>query len=412
MKYIISIVLFLCIFDSYSQEKDLTFYLQKAQKNSPLLIDLKNQIRTNSIDSLILRASNKPQVTASAFANYAPLIDSVGYDSAVTNGQTLSALVGVRKNIIPKSVLNSQANAYKLIKDALVLNKKIATKDLNKAVTSQYISASGTSEQVVYNQKIEKLLKEEGLILKKLTQNSVYKQTDYLIFLSTIKNQEYTVLQFKQQYQNDLGLLNYLAGEVDSTYVKLKKPEIELKSIQNSKKSIFFKQFEIDSLKFQNQNKLIDNAYKPQLSLLADAGYLSSFAITPHKNFGVSVGAGLTIPIFDGGQRSLNHQKISVGLETNAAYKNNFTKQYQQQLLQLNQKLKQSKVSEKQLQSQLIIVEALIEANKKLLVTGDALITEYVLALGNLISIKNAISQNQINTLQLINEINYWKLNE
>ena len=81
-------------------------------------------------------------------------------------------------------------------------------------------------------------------------------------------------------------------------------------------------------------------------------------------------------------------------------------------MLQLNQKLKQNKVAEKQLQSQLIIVEALIEANKKLLVTGDALITEYVLALGNLISIKNAISQNQINTLQLINEINYWKLNE
>ena len=78
----------------------------------------------------------------------------------------------------------------------------------------------------------------------------------------------------------------------------------------------------------------------------------------------------------------------------------------------LNQKLKQTKSLENQLQSQLIIVEALIEANKKLLVTGDALITEYVLVLGNLISIKNAIAQNQINTLQLINEINYWKLNE
>ncbi len=412
MKYLISTVLFLCFINSFSQEKDLNFYLQKAQKNSPLLVDLKNQIRSNSLDSLILRATYKPQVSASAQAYYAPLVDSVGYDSAVTNGQTLSALVGVRKNIIPKSVFNSQANSYKLIKDALVINKKIAVKDLNKAITSQYILASGTSEQVIYNKKIEKLLKEEGLILKKLTQNSVYKQTDYLIFLSTIKNQEYTVLQFQQQYQNDLGLLNYLAGEVDSTFVKLKKPEIELKLIQNQEKSIFFKQFEIDSLKYQNQNKLIDNAYKPQLSLLADAGYLSSFTVNPHKNFGVSVGAGLIIPIFDGGQRSLNHQKISVGIETNAAFKSNFTKQYQQQLLLLNQKLKQAKASEKQLQSQLIIVEALIEANKKLLVTGDALITEYVLALGNLIAIKNAISQNQINTLQLVNEINYWKLNE
>ena len=412
MKYLVSFVLILLIFKSFSQEKDLKFYIEKAQKNSPLLKDLKNQIQSNSIDSLILRASYKTQVNANAFANYAPIIDSVGYDSAVTNGQTLTALIGLRKNIIPKTVINSQANSYKLIKEAVVLNKKIATKDLNKAITSQYIAASGTSEQVLYNQKIEKLLKDEGLILKKLTQNSVYKQTDYLIFLSTIKNQEYTVLQFKQQYQNDLGLLNYLSGEVDSTFVQLKKPEIALQSVQKSEKSIFFKQFEIDSLRFQNQNKLIDNAYKPQFSLLADAGYLSSFAITPHKNFGVSVGAGLTIPIYDGGQRSLNHQKITVGLATNAAYKNNFTKQYQQQLLLLNQKLKQTKSLENQLQSQLIIVDALIEANKKLLVTGDALITEYVLALGNLISIKNAIAQNQINILQLINEINYWKLNE
>ena len=403
--------MFVCC-KSFSQEKDLNFYLQKAQKNSPLLIDLKNQVRSNSIDSLILRATYKPQVYGSAFEYYAPVIDSVGYDNAVTNGQTLTAMVGVRKNIIPKSIINSQSNSFKLIKDALVLNKKIATKDLNKTIIAQYISTSGTSEQIVYNQKIEKLLKEESLILKKLTQNSVYKQTDYLIFLSTIKNQEYTVLQYKQQYQNDLGLLNYLSGEVDSTYVKLKKPEIELKSIENGTKSIFFKQFEIDSLKFQNQNKLIDIAYKPQLALLADAGYLSSFAINPHKNFGVSVGAGLTIPIFDGGQRALNHQKITVGLETNAAYKTNFTKQYLQQLLQLNQKLKQSKATEIQLESQLAIVESLIEADKKLLLTGDALITEYVLALGNLIAIKNAIGQNQINSLQLINEINYWKLNE
>jgi len=30
---------------------------------------------------------------------------------------------------------------------------------------------------------------------------------------------------------------------------------------------------------------------------------------TPHKNFGMSIGAGLSIPIYDGGQRSLNHQK-------------------------------------------------------------------------------------------------------
>ncbi|MBC7524851.1 MAG: TolC family protein [Flavobacterium sp.] len=410
IKYII--LIFLCCFKLFSQERDLNYYLEKAQKNSPLLIDLKNQIRSNSLDSLLVRATYKTQVNGSVLANYAPQIDSIGYDNAVTNGQTLTALVSARKNLIPKSIINSQANSFKLIKELLQINRKIAVKDLNKAITSQYIATAGTSEQIIYNQKIEKLLNDEGGILKKLTQNSVYKQTDYLIFLSTIKNQEFILLQLKQQYQNDLGLLNYLSGEVDTTFVKLKNPDIQLKDNLNSEKNIFFKPFEIDSLRFQNQNKIIDNFYKPQFTLLADAGYLSSFAIKPYRNFGFSVGAGLTIPIFDGGQRSLNHQKIAVNIETNLAYLTNFKKQYKQQLLQLNQKLEQIKTSENQLQSQLKIVDALIDAQKKLLLTGDVQITEYAIAIGNLIAINNAISQNQINTFQLINEINYWKLNE
>ena len=78
----------------------------------------------------------------------------------------------------------------------------------------------------------------------------------------------------------------------------------------------------------------------------------------------------------------------------------------------LNQRLKQVDDIEKQLQSQLIISDALIEANKKLLLSGDAQITDYVIAIGNFITIKNTISQNKSNKLQIINEINYWSFNE
>lgn len=406
------LILFFIAFKSFSQEKDLNFYLQKAQMNSPFLTDLKNQIKSNSLDSLLFRATRKPQVSGNLNANYAPLLDSIGYDATLSNHKTLSALMGVNQRILSKNLIKSQSQSYKLITEALVLNKKIAVKDLNKTITSQYISASGTAEQIIYNQKINALLKNEATLLKKLTQNSVYKQTDYLIFLASIKQQDLIVLQLKQQYQNDLGLLNYLSGEVDSTFVKLKKPEIALKSIQKDDKIIFFKTFEMDSLKIQNQNKLIDNTYKPTISLLGDAGYMSSFVNSPYKNFGFSVGVGASIPIYDGHQRSLQHQKNETILQTNLAYKTNFKKQYSQQLLLLNQKLKQSTEVENQLSSQLTITEALIEADKKLLVTGDAQITEYVIAIGNLISIKNAISQNNINKLQTINEINYWSFNE
>lgn len=406
------ILVFLCAVKSYSQEKDLNYFLTKAQNNSPLLTDLKNQIKGATIDSLLFRSTRKPQVNGNLLANYAPVISDFGYDTAITNGQSVSGLLGINQKILGKNQLKSQSETYKLVKEALVLNKKIALKDLNKAIISQYITASSTAEQISYNQKTAILLKTEASILKKLTQNSVYKQTDYLIFSSTVKLQELVLLQLKNQYQNDLALLNYLSSETDTTFVALKKPDISLRPNKTSDKFIFLKQFEVDSLKIQNQNKLIENGYKPAVSLLGDAGYLSSFANLPYKNFGFSVGLGMTIPIYDGGQRALQHQKNEVALATNSAYKTNFNKQYNQQLLMLQQQLKQALAIDNQLQSQLIITDALIEANKKLLLTGDAQITEYVIAVGNLISIRNAISQNNSNKLQIINQINYWSFNE
>ena len=411
MKYRFYFIALLCLFKSFSQEKDLTYFLVKAQNNAPLLSDIQNQISANKLDSLLNRATNKPQLTGNVSANYAPIINGIGYDNTVTNGQVLSGLLGINKKILSQNALNTQADSYKFIKEGLLTTKKVALKYLNKAITTQYITASGSLEQIEYNSKIGNLLKQEAAILKKLTQSSVYKQTDYLLFSSTVKQQEYTLLQFKQQYQNDLSLLNYLSGEVDTTNVILKKPSIALESIQKNEKSIFMKQFEIDSLKFQNQNKLIDYSYKPQLSLLADAGYLSSFAVTPYKNFGVSVGLGMSIPIYDGGQRKFLHQKNQINSETSLIYKANFKRQYEQQLQMLHQKLNQYLAVEKQLRSQLLITDTLVEAYKRLLLTGDVQITDYVIAIGNLITINNTISQNNISKLQTITEINYWSQN-
>ncbi|WP_394775398.1 TolC family protein [Flavobacterium sp.] len=411
MKKYFFFILVLIGIRSFSQEKDLIYFIEKARTNSPLLADYQNQIKISTLDSLLNRAAYKTQIAGNLNANYAPVINGYGYDTALSNGQMVSALVGVNKRILGKNQINSQADSFKLIKDALVINKKIAVKDLDKSIIAQYIAAFGTETQMTYNNKITSLLKEEEVILKKLARNSIYKQTDYLIFNATVKQQELTALQLKQQYQNDLALLNYLTGETDTTFVKLKTPDLTIKSDQEQN-SIFFKQFEVDSLKIKNSDKLIDNAYKPSLSLLGDAGYNSSFIYQGYKNFGVSVGLGLNIPIYDGNQRSLQHQKNSMALATIDSYNKNFKRQYDQQLLLLNQKFNQSTETYKVLQSQLAVAETLIEANKKLLLTGDAQITEYIIALSNIISIQDAISQNTVNKLQIINEINYWKANE
>lgn len=411
MKWCFFFIVVLIGCKTFSQEKDLFYFIDKARINSPLLADYQNQIKISTLDSLLNRASYKTQVAANLNANYAPVINGYGYDTALSNGQAVSALVGFNQRILGKGQINSQAESFKLIKDALIINKKVAVKDLDKNIISQYITAYGTEKQMVFNDKITTLLKEEESILKKLTKSSIYKQTDYLIFNATIKQQELKALQLKQQYQNDLALLNYLTGERDTTLVKLKAPNLTIKS-DTEQGNIFLKQYETDSLKIKNADKLIDNNYKPSVALLGDAGYNSSFIYQGYKNFGFSVGVGVNVPIYDGNQRSLQHQKNSMALATNESYTQNFKRQYQQQLLLLNQKFNQSIASNKMLESQLVVAEALIEANKKLLLSGDAQITEYIIALSNLISIQDAIAQNSVNNLQTINEINYWKSNE
>ncbi|RZJ24909.1 MAG: TolC family protein, partial [Flavobacterium sp.] len=358
-------------------------------------------------DSLIDRAGYKPQIAGNVNAAYAPVINGYGYDTALSNGQSVSALISYNQKIFGNGRKAAQSESFRLIRESLSLNRKVAVKDLDKAVTSQYITAWGTSSQISYNEKTLELLRNEESILKKLTQNAVYKQTDYLIFDVTLKQLQLTILQLKQQYLNDLSMLNYLSGEVDNGAVSLKAPEVSVKAEKS--KNVFLRQFETDSLKLRNSNAILNNTYKPSLSLLADAGYSSSFVYQAYKNFGTSAGIALTIPIYDGNQKSLQRQKNDAAMETVKSYRRNFDRQYRQQLLMLNQKLTAADETRGLLKDQLDISRALIEADKKLLVSGDVQITEYLLAISNLIAIQNQAAQVEIDKLQTINELNYWK---
>jgi hypothetical protein len=60
--------------------------------NTALLYDLNNQSSSLSIDSLVYKA-NLSKVNANLFANYAPVINHFGYDTAISNGQNGGAVV-------------------------------------------------------------------------------------------------------------------------------------------------------------------------------------------------------------------------------------------------------------------------------------------------------------------------------
>ena len=144
------------------------------------------------------------------------------------------------------------------------------------------------------------------------------------------------------------------------------------------------------------------------MDLYADAGHISTFQSEPYKNFGTSFGVSITMPIYDGKQKKMQHDKNAISQLIRSDYEQYFKSQYVQQIAQLVQQLQSTDQFIIQAKDQLKYSEALIDANRKLLVSGDVRMADFILAIGNYLSAKNAITQTSINRLQIINQINYW----
>ena len=396
------------VFNSWAQKKDLDYFVNQAINNSPLLKDYQNQVLSFSLDSQIIRASLKPQVNGISNNSYAPIINGWGYDEVISNGQQLSALIQVSKSFLSSKTIASQIANLQLQSQAIANNVKISEQDVIKAITDQYIVTYGEQLQLDYNYEINDLLRKEDSLLKKLTQDNVFKQNEYLTFVVTLQQQLLTTSQLETQYNFDYAALNYLAGIVDTTTTRLQDPQLNSKTFGDFTNSVFYRQFVLDSLKLANDRMLVDLSYRPKINAYGDGGYNSSLTYKPYKNFGVSVGVNLTIPIYDGRQKKLQYSKIDLQERTRIFKRDFFILQRNQQMLQLIQQLNATDKLIDQVNKQIKYTETLIIVSQKLLATGDIRLTDFILTLNNYFNAKFLVTQNHITRLKIINQINYW----
>lgn len=409
MKRFFCIVICVFIYSvSLAQTNSLDRYLQIAKTNSPLLKDLQNQIAANRVDSLRLKAGLKPQVNLNSGGLYAPIVNGYGYAEAITNNHTLNGLMQVNQTIVGKNNMEAQVAAITLQTLSLSNSTKISEQDLKKAITAQYITAYGDLLQYKFSREVVDLLNKEESILKQLTRSNVYRQSDYLTFLVTLKQQELQVTQARSLYKNDFATLNYLAGIEDTTITELDTPDLKPLVGPDVSTSIYFQQYKLDSLKLVNSKQLVDFSYKPKANIFADGGYNSDFMGQAYKNFGASIGFALTVPIYDGGQRKMQYKKLSLQEETRENYKAFFSTQYRQQIAQLNQQITENENLLTQINEQIKYNRSLINVDMDLLKTGDLKIADMILAINNYLTVKNLLNQTTVSKLQLINQLNYW----
>ena len=172
--------------------------------------------------------------------------------------------------------------------------------------------------------------------------------------------------------------------------------------------SVFLQQFFIDSLNILNERLLVDVSYQPKITVFGDGGINSTLTYAPYKNFGVSFGVNLSVPVYDGRKRKLQYGRLAIAERTRTGYRDYTRVQYYQQIAQLTQQLRSTEELAVEINNQIKYSEALINVNAKLLETGEARIPDLVIALSNYLAVKNLLTQNTVSRLQIISQINYW----
>jgi len=409
MKNILSTLILVIFIFKIINAQSLEIYLNTALKNSPLLHDNNNQLLSGRLDSLLLLASFKPQVNQVSQAMYAPSGSGWGYDEAISNGGNYSAVVHVSQPLFSKKQLSGQLQTIELLNQTIKLNQKINIIDLKKSITTQYLTAYADFNQYLFNQTVVTQLSDEQKTVKALVDKGVYLLTDYMNLQILISAQKIAISQSYIQLKNDVALLNFICGTADLAEINLIKPEIILQNNLNPESSPAFAQFKIDSLKNMNSKLMIDLNYRPHLSAFADAGFN---AITPENiphNLGTSFGVNFSIPIYDGKQRKLQYDKISLAEDTRIYYKRYYSSQYKLQYNQLTNQLKMTDNLIGEIKNQVAEQERLIDLYRIELDKGLVRFLDFLTVLNNYTATKNTLLVTETNRLQIINQLNYLK---
>lgn len=333
MKTGIIVILFLLAVQVLSaQQRDLTFYLEKANLNSPLINKNLNEKKIAGLDLQQIKSIlSKPEINFISGVILAPIVshynnsnhfelvsdgatDYTGYDIALTEGGQYQAMVSLKQPLLSGSKYNAYANKADISGQMNDNNITLTIHELEQVVGYQYILCLQSRKQADNYLILINELDEQLKIMKTLVDNAIYKQTDLMILQIEVQNYTAEYKMFKAEYLSNLYDLNLICGISDTSMVDLQDINLTIKP-EYTGRSNFLTSYKLDSLDIIADQAISELKYKPQLDLYADAG-LNAAYLPSLNRLGFSTGISLTWNIFDGHQRSIQREKSSINLHT------------------------------------------------------------------------------------------------
>jgi outer membrane protein TolC len=401
--------LFVSFHPARSQEKILDYFLSRGIKNSPLINDMNEQIRSSHTDSLLIKAMTKPRVEFRGYAFYAPVVNGFGYSEVLTNIANLTSVMSVSQQIFNKKSIEATLLRTDIQKQSLSNTLRLTETSLKRAITSAYLDALSVYSDILAGREVLTFGREQEQILKSLTESGIYRQADFLTFMIALQGEEIQGKEMTLQFRRKLSDLYILCGISDTAIFIPTKPELETPSPILRKTSPLFLRFYLDSLRILNENTLLDRNYKPSVSWFSDAGLINNEPSVIYQNFGLSLGLNFTLPVYDGNQRKLNRQKLKSEEDIRSGYSEAFKREYSQQLQQLRDELDQTRALIPTAKSQVVNSKLLVTQLKELVMKGSGSIMEYLIAIRNYLNVRKSLNGYEIRVLQIENEINYYQ---
>jgi hypothetical protein len=109
---------------SFAQVNSLDFFINQGLVHSPVLKDIGNQLNSNTIDSLLIKAGKKTQVSYNGLLFYAPFMNGIGYSEAITNISNITSVAYVSQRIFNQKVIETQYSKLGIQNQALRISSK------------------------------------------------------------------------------------------------------------------------------------------------------------------------------------------------------------------------------------------------------------------------------------------------
>ncbi len=326
---------------SFAQTRNLDYYIQQAEANSPLINQSKNENKIIDLDIQKVRSILfKPQIDADANLLFAPIISHdnntnklqlvsdgnttsyTGYDMAYSDGGQYNAIVSVSQPLFVKSRFDALTQKADISSQLNNNNITITQHELVQLVSHQYLLCLKAKKQSELSAILIKKLDNQIQTMQKLVDNAIYKKTDLMVMHIEKENFELEFHSFNTEYQNNIADLNLLCGIMDTSLVNIQDVSFKL-SAANMQQSYFLTKYKLDSLNILSSENIFNQRYKPQVNLYANAGmnaiYLPSF-----NRFGFAAGINFSLKLFDGNQREIEHNKTNIILQNIEFEKQNF----------------------------------------------------------------------------------------